>query len=98
MFVIDVAILSIILGTVLPILVGIVTTKLESGRLKGVLLLTLAALGGLVSTGVAGEGVFTSQSLIAAGVSYVTALASYYGVYKPRGVADYVQEKVGRTD
>lgn len=96
MLIIDVAILSIVVGTIIPILVGIITTKLESSKTKGLLLLTLSAVSGLATTAIAGNGIFTKESVIAAAVAYVTGVASYYGVYKPTGVSDYAQEKLGR--
>jgi hypothetical protein len=98
MIVLDVALLSILVGTVLPILVGIVTTKVESRKLKGGLLIALSAIGGILTTAIAGDGVITKETAVAALVSYIAATASYYGVWKPQGVAELVQTKVGRID
>lgn len=96
MIVLDVALLSILVGTLLPILVGIVTTKVESRKLKGVLLIALSTVGGVLTTAIAGNGVITKQTVIAALVAYATAVASHYGVWKPQGVTELVQTKVGR--
>ncbi len=98
MVVLDVALLSILIGTVLPILVGIVTTKVESRKLKGVLLLTLSAITGILTTAVNGGGVITKETIVASLVSYATAMAVHYGVYKPTGITETVQTKIGRTD
>jgi hypothetical protein len=98
MIVLDVVLLSILIGTVLPIVVGIVTTKVESRKLKGALLIGLATIAGVLTTALNGDGVITKETLIAAAVSYVTATAAHYGVWKPQGVTEIIQTKIGRTD
>jgi predicted membrane-bound spermidine synthase len=98
MFVIDTAIISVLLGFVLPLVVGIITKKVESGQLKGALLLTASALTGLLNSALTTGGVLTKDAIIGAVTAYGVALASYYGVWKPTGAANYVQENVGRTD
>lgn len=96
MFVLDVAIVSIILGLVLPLFVGIVTTKVESSKLKGVLLLTASAVTGVLNSVVTTGGALSKDTIVAAVTAYVIALASYYGVWKPTGTTEYLQENVGR--
>ncbi len=98
MIVLDVAIVSILLGFVLPLFVGIVTKKVESRQLKGVLLLTASALSGLLSSSLTTGGVLSKDAIIAGITTYGIALASYYGVWKPTGTAEHLQEHVGRTD
>lgn len=97
MIVIDVGILTIVVGSLLPILVGIVTKKVESSGLKASLLLFLSALSGLAATAINGGGIISSQTLVAAVVAYVVAVASHFGFYSPSGITDKVQENLGRT-
>ena len=98
MFVISVTILSVIIGVVLPILVGIVTTKMESRKLKGALLILLSAVAGIINSAILAGGVFTDDAIIAAVISYVIATAMHYGVWKPQGITEKVQTQLGRTD
>lgn len=98
MIVLDVALLALLIGTVLPILVGIVTTKVESRKVKSILLITLSAVSGLLTGALQGGGAVTKEALYAGFVSYITAIAVHYGVYKPSGVTEVVQTKIGRTD
>lgn len=98
MIVVSISILTLVIGVVLPILVGIVTKKVESRKLKGALLILFSSISGLITTGISANGVFTSDAIVAAVVSYVIATAMYYGVWKPQGISDYVQENIGRKD
>jgi hypothetical protein len=93
MFVIEMGLLQILYSVVLPIIVGIVTKQLASSQLKSVALLFLSVLGVVVAQAIGGGGVFTSQMIVESVITFVIATASYYGVWKPTGVAETVQEK-----
>lgn len=94
---VDVAYLSILAGTVLPILVGLVTRKVTHSGVKATVLALLSAATGLVSTAIEGGGLVTKESLIAAAVAWVTAVASYFGFWKPTGAAGRVQDKTANV-
>lgn len=81
-------VVSIILGTVLPIVVGIVTKINAPSKLKGALLTALNALQAWIVSAVAldGSAVFTKDSALLFALGMVTSLATYYGVYKPNDV------------
>lgn len=80
-------ILGALVSTVLPLLVGLVTTKVTSGGLKAVLLAALAAATGLltellaaVNAGVAYD---LGNGLVLALTSFLIAVALHYGLWKP---------------
>lgn len=93
--VIDPFAVSILVGTVLPILVGLVTKLNASSALKSILLLTFAAVEGLIvnATVTDGSAVFSWHTVAVAGIGWVTAVASYYGLLKPTGVSPVVNDK-----
>jgi len=79
---------TLIIGTILPVLVGLVTKLDASSKLKGGLLLVLNATQGLIVASQVSDGgaSFTVDAVVLfiAGVS--VSLMSYYGFYKPNDV------------
>lgn len=92
---IDALVVTMLVGTILPILVGLVTKSTASSGLKGVALLFLSAVQGFVvnQTVADGSAVFTTEGVLLALLGFVAAVASYFGVLKPTGAAPAVQEK-----
>jgi hypothetical protein len=88
----DVAILSAVVGVFLPILVGVVTKELASGGLKATVLALFAAVSGIITGAVQAGGAFTQEALIAGFISWVIAVSTYYGYWKPTSVAAKVAE------
>ena len=86
----DINVLTILLSTVIPILVGIVTKEFAAGGLKAVILMAFSGLTGVVNSMIENEGVLTSETLTAAVVAWVTAVATYYGFLKPSGISEKV--------
>lgn len=81
---------TVLLGVVAPILVGLVTTRAMSSGVRAVLLATLATAVGI------GEGfrdtapgtVWDWRHAVLAGmVAWVIAVATHYGLWKPTGVS-----------
>jgi hypothetical protein len=89
---------SILVGTVLPIVVGLVTKLGASSGLKAVLLLLLSAVQGLIVSSTMGDGaaVFSTETLLIAGLGWVSAVASYYGLLTPTGISPAVNNKTAR--
>lgn len=92
----DVGTLTIIFGTVLPIVVGVVTKKVASRALKAISLLFLSAVAGVVAQAIGDDGILTLESVRAAAVTFVTGAATYYGFWKPSSVAEMVQDATAR--
>ena len=91
MFNIDVQFAAILIGTALPILVGIVSKLEASSRLKASLLALLSAAGGVLAVSIEGGGIIEQETVIAAATTYIAAVATYYGFWKPTGVTPAVQ-------
>lgn len=85
--------ISLIVGTVLPVAVGVVTKSTTSAGLKAILLAAFSCASGFLSEwGEAGDGFMWSTALFTWGATFVTAVAMHFGVWKPTGVAAKAQE------
>lgn len=91
--------IGLLISVVLPILVGLVTTKVTSARIKAVLLLALTAATGFF-TELANEppsGYHVSTAAILWGVSFLTGVAAHFGLWKPTGISAAAQ-RLGALD
>ena len=93
MWTVNASLLALVAGTVLPIIVGLVTKQLASGSLKAIILALMAAATGLVNGAINLDGMFTQEALIAALVTWVTASATYFGFLSPTNITGAVQTK-----
>lgn len=88
-------ILGLLVSTVLPILVGLVTTKVTSGGLKAVLLAGLAAVTGLLTellaSVTAGVPYDLGSGLVLALMAFLVAVAMHFGLWKPTEVSAKAQ-------
>lgn len=85
--------LGLAISVVLPVLVGLVTTRVTHSGVKAVLLLFLTALNGfLVELAHPGDGYNVSSALILWAVSFATGVLAHFGLWKPTGVAGKAQE------
>lgn len=98
--------LQLVVSTLLPLLVGIVTTKVTSPARKAVWLAALAAVTAIVSAIasalVNGTPLDLVQLVLGAFASFVVAVATYFGVWsRPTASGESVSAKivgnVGRT-
>lgn len=88
---------TLVLGTIIPVLVGLITKMDASSKLKGALMLVLNAVQGLViaSQTTSGEAVFSVDALILFGAGVAMSLAAYYGLYKPNDVPEKLAPNFG---
>lgn len=88
-------VIGLIVSTVLPILVGLVTTRVTDGGIKAVLLALLAALTGLGTEGLAAIQSGTTwdlgTALVLALTAFLVGVAMHYGLWKPVHVTEKVQ-------
>jgi hypothetical protein len=95
---------TLLVSVVLPLAVGVVTKSSTSSDVKAILLLALAGVTGVVQQIVDNGGLNgfdLKDAAIAAAVSYVLAVLSYYGVLKrdwAGAIAPKVNANVGRKD
>lgn len=93
----DVPTLTLLVGTVVPFLVALVSKEVASSRLKGVLNAALSAVGGALVVLLDNGGTANLNELINAGVfTFITSVATYYGIWKPSGATAKVAEKTGK--
>lgn len=89
-------VIQLLVSTVLPLLVGLVTTKFTSGGLKAILLAGLALvtsllveLGNAVAAGVPYD---LGAGLLLAIPTFLIAVGMHYGLWKPVGASEKAQE------
>lgn len=88
-------IVGLLITLVLPVLVGLVTTRVTSACMKSVLLLLFTAVDGfLVELGNAGDGYNVANGVFYAIVGFVTAVAVHYGLLKPTGISAKAQDSL----
>lgn len=89
--------LGLAISVVLPVLVGLVTTRVTSAGAKAVLLLLLTALNGfLVELSQADDGYSISTAIILWGASFAIGVLTHFGLYKPTGISGIAAD-TGRT-
>lgn len=94
-------VIGLLVSTVLPLLVGLVTKRVTNSGVKAVLLALLAAVtGGLSELGAAiaaGTTYDVGLGLITALTGFLVAVGLHYGLYKPTGISNALQG-VGSSD
>ena len=90
--------LSLLTSVGLPVLVGLVTTRVTSSGVKAVLLLALSTGNGFVlELADHPSGWRLSTAVILSGVSFATGVLSHFGLWKPIGLSAFVQALGART-
>lgn len=87
--------LGLLISVVLPVLVGLATTRVTHAGTKAVLLLALSGLNGfLVELADPGPGWDAGTAAILALVSFGTAVLAHFGLWKPTGVSGKAQDSI----
>lgn len=90
--------LGLLISVVLPVLVGLVTTRVTHSGTKAVLLLALTAVNGfLVELANPGDGYNVGTAAVLTLVSFGTAVLSHFGLWKPTGVSGKAQDVGAKT-
>jgi len=90
----DVGFLAIVAGTFIPIVVALVTKWKTSSGVKAVVNGLLAAVAGAVAVATQANGVVNVRNTVGAiALAWLTSVATYYGLWKPTGIANAVGEK-----
>lgn len=84
--VLDLSTWAMIGGTLVPIVVGLITKANLHGGVKAVINLVLVAVVGLIGTAQVTDGVLTQETLFTAGIALVTSMAMHFGVWKPMAI------------
>ena len=87
--------IGLVISVVLPVLVGLVTTRVTHAGTKAVLLLALSTLNGLlVEVLHPVDGFSLGTAVVLAIVSFATAVLSHFGLWKPTGVSGKAQDSL----
>lgn len=89
---IRVQLISLGVGTILPLVVGLVTKASTSSGAKALWLAALSAASGfLTELGVEGDGFMWSTALITWGGTFIVGVGSHFGLLKPTGLTAQAQ-------
>jgi len=92
----DVSVLTLIVGTLLPIVVGLVTSRVTSSAVKAWLLagltLVTTVLQSLLLATQTGIPFELGAILVTAATQFFISVATYYGLWKPTGIAGAAQD------
>lgn len=90
---VDVVALSFVVGTLIPILVGIVTKSRASSAVKATANALLSAIAGYIVVAIKADGAIDLYSaLLGIGMTWVSSVGTYFGFLKPAGVSGAVQD------
>lgn len=84
---------GLVITFILPLLVGLVTTRVTHPGTKAVVLLALAAADSfIVELAAGGPGWNAGNALVLTLVNFTLAVATHFGLWKPTGVARRAQD------
>ncbi|MBD9700617.1 hypothetical protein IHE56_00630 [Streptomyces sp. ID01-12c] len=87
--------LGLLISVILPVLVGLVTTRVTHAGVKAVLLLALSTLNGfLVEFAAGGPGYDVGTAAVLALVAFATGVLAHFGLWKPVGVSGKAQDSL----
>ena len=88
-------VIGLVVSTILPVLTGLVTTRLTSGGVKAVVLAALAAVTGLgtelLNAINSGTQYDLGTGLVLALTAFIVGVALHYGLWKPTMVSEKAQ-------
>jgi len=93
----NLALVTIIGGTILPVAHGLITKLGAASRVNVLVGLVLSGVSGVLGTATEmnGVAVFSRTTLVAAALTWVAQVATYYGVWKPSGFYAKLAPNVG---
>jgi hypothetical protein len=87
--------LGLLVSVVLPVLVGLVTTRVTGAGFKAVLLLALSVVNGfVVEYAAGGAGYDAGTAAVLAAVAFGTGVLAHFGLWKPTGVSGKAQDSL----
>ena len=93
----NVGVLTFIVATAIPILTALLTKSSASSSVKSVLTLTLALVATAIQRIITANGVVNLKTAASTFVvTYIIAIATYYGLLKPTGVTGGVNKASAR--
>lgn len=90
--------LGLLVSVILPVLVGLVTTRVTHAGVKAVLLLALSGVNGFVVEYLApGPGYDVGTAAVLALVAFATGVLAHFGLWKPVGVSGKAQDSLVKS-
>jgi len=89
---------SLLIGTILPILVAAVTKWSTQSWIKATLLLGLSGVTGLLTEWIGNPQINWVVAGVLALQTFVIGVALHFGLWKPTGASEAVANSVGPTD
>lgn len=91
---------TVIAGTLIPILGGVVLKQSTSGTVKSLVNLVLSAVASIVnvSTTEGGLVVISEDVIKSTALTFIISIATLYGVWQPTGIDAKLKATVGNTD
>lgn len=94
--------LTLLVGTILPLVVGLVTTRVTNAGLKAILLLALSAviglLGQLIAAHEANQDYDLGTGLVLFLGTFLIGVGTHFGLWKPTGVTGAAQDLGSRPE
>jgi len=87
---VDVNLLQILVSMILPLVVGIVVKQVAQPAVRSITLALLSALTAIATAGLSSNGEIGTSTIAEAVISFIIAVGTYYGLWKPTGIADNV--------
>lgn len=87
---IDVNLLQILVSMILPLVVGIVVKQVAQPAVRSITLALLSAITAIATAGLSANGEIGTSTIAEAVVTFIIAVGTYYGLWKPTGIADGV--------
>lgn len=94
---VDTELLNLLVSTILPFVVAIITKKVTDSSVKGILLALASAVLAMATMGLNNKGVFTQETLVLGIQNFVVAVAAYYGLWKPTTAVETVADKTDQV-
>jgi peptidoglycan/LPS O-acetylase OafA/YrhL len=91
--------LGLLVSVVLPVLVGLVTTRVTHAGVKAVLLLALSTANGFLVeyAGPHGDDYSVQTAAVLALVSFAIGVLTHFGLLKPTGISGKAQDSLIRS-
>ncbi|MER5750596.1 hypothetical protein [Streptomyces sp. NPDC002088] len=91
--------IGLVISIVLPVLVGLVTTRVTHAGIKATLLLALSTANGFLVeyAGPHGDDYSVQTAAVLALVSFAVGVLSHFGLLKPTGVAGKAQHSLVKS-
>lgn len=89
----DASTIAIISGILIPLVVGVISKTQASAGLKAILNAGLSALAGFLVVLVPDKPFSLKEAVVSIGTVWAIGVATYFGLWKPAGVTEAIQEK-----